>query len=982
MDESRAEFRGLTSPPHYAADSIRDFAISHYQEDLMSILQSTNVEGHYSITVRFSEMMNHDVYVSEAVMNDPIIMLEELRKGFSAACRRLFLAAQESQQLDLTVKANIHIRLSDLPVCPEVHRVNLPGASDVGRLLCITGTVIRTTGVKMLEYQREFICSKCKHIFGVKADYEKYYTMSRPMMCLNPDGCSGTNFTRLGSIDPVFCKDYQEIKIQERASHLGLGRIPQSMWVTLEDDLVDSCKPGDDVVIIGVIRRRWKQMNRDMRPDINLVIQANHIHVNNKQRPIISIDGHFTEEVEEFWRTYEHAPLDGRNFILANLCPQIFGLYTVKLALALVMAGGVRKVDPSGTRLRGESHLLLVGDPGTGKSQILRYAARLSSRSVLTTGIGTTSAGLTVSAIKDGGEWQLEAGALVLADGGVCCIDEFCSIREHDRASIHEALEQQTISVAKAGLVCKLNTRCTILAATNPKGSYDPESPLSVNTSLASPLLSRFDLILTLLDNRNHNWDLAMSDHLLGGKKIEETEEEEEESLWGLEKLRAYFSYIRGLRPGLSEDACVILRHYYAAQRKSSIMGNLRVTIRLLESLIRLSQAHSKLCCSEEVRVMDAVAAVAIMESSLRGGVILPPTNALHTAFPKDPMQEYHAQMSLILDKLGLHEILKKEIAWLNSLKSGTPQPHPRHPLTSQPMEIHDENLEFLEGERNFLQSVVSGKTENDGCENHSEWFQASQATSGSSVPRLTKVSSVQDPTGRDELGTGHSCELESSFQDIPRNVKDSKEGKCKRDSSLNEMQGPSSKKSRFHFKRNLSPKEIRCEEVEEVNTCGPSHDVGSAQVDVSNFLKKFAFKLAKKTQRAKVPGKSQVDHPTPSVRLRCRSNPDPEPDDHEMLTSEDPHQLMGVNSQEEKRKAKAAALASLILSKLQPGQKQQGCASMGGWESAQEGDGGSTSMTSCLLESAQKTKTQKFSSSTAAKLREFQFCDDDIIND
>ncbi|KAK3027460.1 hypothetical protein RJ639_041066, partial [Escallonia herrerae] len=591
---------------------------------------------------------------------------------------------------DASVKDFVHVRVNTTGSaidCPEAYpSIGHVRVKHRGILLTLKGTVIRSGAIKMIEGEREFECRKCKHRIplplgaedkaGVASRHDNgLYPMASPILYLieelaypevvtSSDTCKDVSEkfkvhpeleSRNSLPKPTSCPS-QEIKIQESTQILGVGAIPRSIPVILKDDLVDIVKAGDDVIVTGILTAKWSSDIKDVRCDLEPVLVANHVRRTNELKTDVNIPDDVIMKFKQFWSEFKDAPLQGRNAILRGICPQVFGLFTVKLAVALTLIGGVQHIDVSGTKVRGESHLLLVGDPGTGKSQFLKFAAKLSNRSVITTGLGSTSAGLTVTAVKDGGEWMLEAGALVLADGGICCIDEFDSMREHDRATIHEAMEQQTISVAKAGLVTTLSTRTIVFGATNPKGHYDPDQSLSVNTTLSGPLISRFDIVLVLLDTKNPEWDAVVSSHILAEAESEKVNcDEDLADSWPLPLLRRYIHFVKGyFRPVLTKEAEKVISSYYQLQRRSATDNAARTTVRMLESLIRLAQAHARLMFRNEVTRLDAITAILCVESSMTTSAIVDSVgNALHSNFTDNPDQEYAKQERHILEKLS-----------------------------------------------------------------------------------------------------------------------------------------------------------------------------------------------------------------------------------------------------------------------------------------------------------------------------------------
>ncbi|XP_077366495.1 DNA helicase MCM9 isoform X2 [Festucalex cinctus] len=710
------------------------FIAEYHHGDIIELTAATGDDRHQPVVINAMTLFEANMEIGDYFNAYPSDVLTIFDKVLHKAAIEVSKNAPAKHSNGLCpqeqrMKNTLHARITGLPVCSELTRDTIPRSRDVGHFLSVTGTVIRTS--------------------VAKADFEQFYSFVPPVACPNPDGCNSCKFSCLsGGAEPTACRDYQEIKIQEQVQKLSVGSIPRSMVVVLEDDLVDRCKSGDDVTVYGVMCQRWKPFYDGSRCDVELVLKANNVEVNNQQGAASLLIEDAQKEFKEFWERYKCDPLAGRNQILLSLCPQVFGMYVIKLAVAMVLAGGVQRIDSSGAKTRGECHMLLVGDPGTGKSQFLKYAAKMMPRSVLTAGIGSTSAGLTVAAVKDGGDWHLEAGALVLSDGGLCCIDEFNSIKEHDRISIHEAMEQQSISVAKAGMVCKLNTRTTILAATNPKSQYDPNESLSVNVALASPLLSRFDLVLVLLDNRNAEWDRIISSFILEDRGLPS----ESSTLWSMEKMKAYFCIIKRLQPQVSAEANSILSRYYQLQRQSEGRNAARTTIRMLESLSRLAEAHARLMYREIVTIEDAVMAVSVMECSMQGGGLLGSVNAVLTSFPDDPAQQYQTQCQVLLTGLNLPLLLQKEMDRLARLESTEAS------SSEQPTE-HQHHFGETDATTETQPDVPKANSSVAGEESGLDWFYAT-APSRSSDEIASPVS------------TSTQCDgIQKTQSDVPANI-------------------------------------------------------------------------------------------------------------------------------------------------------------------------------------------------------------------
>ena len=558
------------------------------------------VTGKRSLVIDFEDLLAFDQNVAEELLEKPE---EYLKHADNAAYSQLRIEDPEYGEKIETVTTRL-VRLL------EASPLRKLGSAHMGKLVMVEGIVVRSTPVRPMVMRASFKCRRCGEITA--ADQTGQF-LKAPFACSNPSCSSKDAAFEFIQEESTFV-DSQDLRIQERPEDLPPGHLPRMLQVKLvESEIVDIARPGDHVSIVGAVRAVAPTLPRvgKLRTFI-LHLEANSIEVLGKE-PETALP---SPEEEETILQLAKDPWIHRK-IINSIAPSIYGDEHIKEAVMYLLFGGVSKTLPDIT-IRGELNALLVGDPGTAKSQLLQYVSRVAPRGLYTSGRGTTAAGLTAAVLREkGGGMSLEAGALVLADKGVACIDEMDKMRPEDRVAIHEAMEQHTVSVAKGGIVATLNARTAILAAANPSlGRFEPARTVAENISLPVTILSRFDLIFVLRDVPNKETDGKMSEHIL---EIHRKGLTPVESPISLELLRKYISYAKGIRPTLTPMAVKRLNDFYLAMRSASEAEGspVAITARQLESLVRLTEARARVALRKEVTAEDAEAAIAIMKRSL-----------------------------------------------------------------------------------------------------------------------------------------------------------------------------------------------------------------------------------------------------------------------------------------------------------------------------------------------------------------------------
>jgi len=612
-------------------------------------------EGSYSYVEEIDRMMPRRAKFIAVDYNDLVTEPEiesifneqpdEILDAFSRATNEIL--QERFPQYAEKIRDETRVRIVNYPVQRSLRQIN---AEVISKMTSVSGMVVRASEVKPLAREIIYVCPD-NHVTQVYL--QKGMSVNTPAKCSDPKCTHRDLEVRPDSSRFI---DFQILRLQELPEDLPPGQLPHYVDVTIKQDLVDNARPGDRIILTGVVRIEQEPISGVSKTSsavYRLRVDGNNIEFlggrgSKSQRKTEREE--ISPEEEKIIRALAKRP-DIYQRLVDSFAPHIQGQALIKESILLLIVGSTQRALTDGSKIRGDINVFLVGDPGTAKSEMLKFCARIAPRGLYTSGRGSTAAGLTAAVVRDKtGIMMLEAGAVVLGDQGLVCIDEFDKMKPEDRSALHEVMEQQSASIAKGGIVATLNARTSILAAANPMyGKYDPFKNITENVNLPVPLLTRFDLIFVVRDIPTRERDEKIARHII---ELHTPQGAGSRSLIDIDILTKYLAYAKRSAPELTREAEEKILEYYLKMRNVEAEEMITVTPRQLEGIIRLSTARARLLMKDRVEEEDAERAIFLIESMLQDAGVDVNTGKVDLGVLQGKPRSEVSKMQLFMDVL------------------------------------------------------------------------------------------------------------------------------------------------------------------------------------------------------------------------------------------------------------------------------------------------------------------------------------------